>query len=238
MTRDLTGLLPFDLTWAEADPRLHPFDSADALEAVLSLAPASRVPTRPVGHAADHAVISWSHNEGADWADDMTRALVERFGRWTTGWRWAHDEGDLGGGPVGSWCCTRDSMTTPEETLTRVTDALCEWREWLEILAERFDRHRLDTVRPEDRPWAWERAATHLINHCVDRTGGGDAWYSHCSQVLTWFLTRWGVDEQTARARVAHAIDGRFESWIGPDQRLVTDVAERLAASLDSGGNP
>lgn len=62
----------------------------------------------------------------------MAAALAEHYGRWTVGRRWAHDEGDFDGGPVGNWCCPSHSITTPEETLARVTATLCEWRAWLE----------------------------------------------------------------------------------------------------------
>ncbi|MFD8994198.1 hypothetical protein [Streptomyces abikoensis] len=48
---------------------------------------------------------AWSHGEATLWADAMSHALAEHYGRWAVGWRWAHDEGDFGGGPVGNWCC-------------------------------------------------------------------------------------------------------------------------------------
>ncbi|MFJ9753262.1 cell filamentation protein Fic, partial [Streptomyces chartreusis] len=107
----------------------------------------------------------------------MTEALVDHYGRWVLGWRWARDEGDIGGGPIGSWCCPRDSITSPEETLARVMAALCEWRAWLEALAEHFDRFRLDDVPVEDRRGVWESAAVDLVTFVVDRTSSGDAWY-------------------------------------------------------------
>ncbi|MFJ4789568.1 hypothetical protein [Streptomyces sp. NPDC088794] len=224
-------LRPYDLAWTDVDPRTHAFDHADALDMVRALEPASRVPVRPVQKRTSEPVEAaeqyrtlchWSHNEGWAWADDMTEALVERYGRWSTGWRWAHDEGDLGGGPVGAWCCTLHSIGTPEETLERVAAALCEWREWLEFLADWFARYPL-----EGPP------ATHrLILQVVDRTGSGDAWYAHCRQVLTWYLTRWDTDPTTARALVEEAIGGRFESWTMPAGKLLDDVSEQLAVAL------
>jgi hypothetical protein len=230
MTREL---LPYSLSWDEVDPRLYPFRGDDALDVVRALEPASRVPVRPAGTPAGHELIAWSHSAGSDWTRDMTRALVERYGRWSLGWRWAHDEGELGGGPVGSWCCPRDSITTPEETLERVAASLCEWREWLEYLSRWFDNHPLGTLPAENRRDAWERATGHLVNQVLDRTGSGDAWYGHCEQVLTWFLTRWGVDPETAREQVEEAIGGRFESWCAPERTVVDGVAERLATSLE-----
>jgi len=230
------NLTPHDLTWSEVNPASHPFDRASALTAVRTLGPADRVPARPDDSADIWVVIAWSQNEGQAWANAMTRSLVERYGRWSLGWRWAPDEGDIGGGPVGSWCCPRHSITTPDATLTRVTKALGAWRSWLEDLAELFDRHRLDLPSVEDRRHAWERATASLVNHVVERTEAGDAWYEHCAQVLTWYLTRWGVDEQAAREQVEQAVAGRFESWTRPEHVVVEEVARHLAAPLQHEG--
>ncbi len=108
---------------------------------VRSLGPALRVPSRPDIPFGDPAMSAWSWGEGEPWANAMSHALAEHYGRWSVGWRWAHDEGDFDGGPVGYWCCPRDSITTPQETLARVVAALCEWREWLESLARWFDAY-------------------------------------------------------------------------------------------------
>ncbi|MFC5910227.1 Fic family protein [Streptacidiphilus monticola] len=165
---------------------------------------------------------------------------MERYGRWTVGWHWRHADG----GPVGNWCCPRDSITTPQETLTRVVAALCEWRAWLEALAGGFERYPLDLAAVEDQRILWERAARNLIWQVADRTCCDGGWYGHCRQVLTWFLSRWGVPRDAARELVDQAIGGRFHSWTGPDTVLVEDVAERLALSLrpnnghDDGGRP
>ncbi|WP_349637030.1 Fic family protein [Streptomyces sp. RerS4] len=175
---------------------------------------------------------AWSWDQGQVWADAMSYALARHYGRWTVGWRWSHDEGDFDGGPVGNWCCPRDSITTPEETLARVVAALREWREWLETLAGWFDAYPLDLTDIADQRILWERAARNLILQVVDRTGCGSGWYGHCRQVLMWFLSRWGVATDVARDLVDEAIGGRFHSWTGPDVVLVEDIAERLAHSL------
>ncbi|MGW2082551.1 Fic family protein [Streptomyces sp. NPDC001939] len=228
----IPDLAPSYLTWDEVDPARHPFDSASVTQVVYSLGPASRVPRRPDVPLTDPAMSEWSWDEGKPWADAMSHALVERFGRWAVGWRWAHGEGDFDGGPIGSWCCPRDSMTTPEETLARVVAALCEWRGWLESLAEWFEAYPLDLTTASDQQILWERAARNLIRQVVDRTGCDSGWHGHCDQVLTWFLSRWGVAPDIAQGLVDRAIGGRFESWTGPDTELVGDVAERLALSL------
>ncbi|MFJ9752832.1 hypothetical protein [Streptomyces chartreusis] len=79
----------------------------------------------------------------------------------------------------------------------------------------------------------WESAAVDLVMVVVDRTGSGDAWYEHSRQVLTWFLTRWGIDDTRAQVLVKEAIGGRFESWVAPEHQVVQDVAERLALSIE-----
>ncbi|WP_137990981.1 Fic family protein [Streptomyces vilmorinianum] len=231
-------LWPRLLTWDEVDPARHPFDGAAAARVVRSLGPALRVPNRPDVPLGDPAMSAWSRHEGKLWADAMSYALMERYGRWVVGWRWAHDEGDFDGGPVGSWCCPRDSITTPEETLDRVVAALCEWRAWLESLAGRFEAYPLDPLGIEGQRILWERATRNLIQQVVDRTGCGSGWYAHCRQVLTWFLSRWGVAPDIAQGLVAEAVGGRFHSWTSPDIVLIDDVAERLAQALPPGDRP
>ncbi|MGV2916562.1 Fic family protein [Streptomyces alfalfae] len=228
----IVELAPQFLHWDEVDPARHPFDEVSAAQVVHALGPARCVPSRPDIPFADSAMSAWSHGEARLWADAMSQALVERYGRWTLGWRWAHDEGDFDGGPVGNWCCPRDSITTPEETLPRVVAALREWRGWLESLAGWFDAYPLELADVGDQRILWERAARNLILHVTDRTGCGSGWYGHCRQVLTWFLSRWGIAPGTARDLVDQAIGGRFLSWTGPDIVLVDDVAERLSLSL------
>ncbi len=231
----IVDLAPGFLSWDEVDPSRHPFDRRSAAQVVESLGPALRVPRRPDVSVADPAMSAWDHGEGKLWADVMSCALVERYGHWVVGWRWAHDEGDFDGGPVGSWCCPQHSITTPQETLARVVAALCEWREWLESLAGWFEAYPLELAAVEDQRILWERAARNLILQVVDRTGCGSGWHGHCNQVLTWFLARWHVAPDVAEDLVAQAIGGRFHSWTSPGTVLVDDVAEQLALSLRPG---
>ncbi|MFG1694539.1 hypothetical protein [Nonomuraea sp. NPDC049309] len=111
----ISDLRPGHLTWDEVDPARHPFDPSSAAQVVASLGPARRVPGQDAGRDEDDL-----------WADAMSYALVARYGRWVLGRRWSHDEGDFDGGPVGAWCCPGHSIGTPEETIARVAEALCE----------------------------------------------------------------------------------------------------------------
>ncbi|MFC9034851.1 Fic family protein [Streptomyces arboris] len=231
----IVDLVPRFLSWDEVDPALHPFDASSAAQVVRSLGPARCVPRRPDVPYGDPVMSAWSHQEAELWATAMSHALVQQYGRWAMGWRWAHDEGDFDGGPVGNWCCPQHSVTTPEETLARVVAALCEWRGWLESLAGWFETYPLELDAVEEQRILWERAARNLILHVTDRTGCGSGWHGHCHQVLTWFLSHWGVSPDVARELVEEAIGGRFLSWTGPDAVLVEDVVERLALSLRPG---
>ncbi|WP_329043433.1 Fic family protein [Streptomyces sp. NBC_00178] len=236
----MSQLAPYALDWHEVDPALHPFDSSSVEEVVHVLGPAGRVPVRPRVPFADAVMTAWTRDKAQPWADAMSRALVLHYGRWVAGWRWSNDEGDVGGGPVSHWCCPRDSVSTPDETLDRVVAAVTEWRDWLESLAGRFEAYPLVLADVEDQRILWECAARNLIIQVTDRTGCGSGWYGHCRQVLTWFLTHWGVAPDVAGELVDKAIGGRFLSWTGPDTALVTDVAERLSLSLrsDDGERP
>ncbi|MGW6982365.1 Fic family protein [Streptomyces sp. NPDC054932] len=228
----IVELAPAYLSWDDVDPARYPFDSASAARVVRSLGPARCVPQRPDLRPGDRAMNAWNWDRGRVWADAMSHALAVHYGPWVAGWRWAHDEGDFDGGPVGNWCCPAHSITNSEETLDRVVAALCEWRAWLESLADWFERYPLDLSSVEDQRILWESAARNLILQVVDRTGCGSGWYGHCRQVLTWFLSHWGIGPALAEDLVGEAIGGRFKSWTGPDTVLVGSVAERLAQSL------
>jgi hypothetical protein len=223
------SLLPRTLTWDEVDPGTHPFDAVSAPHDIRGLAPAIMVPVRPCCSRGSRELTEWAYTVGWEWLEAMTQAMIERWGRWVTGWRWSPGEGDLDGGPVHGWCCTHDSVNGAGETLPRVSGALAEWRSWLEDLAERFNRYPLTGA--DDRV-LWERGMVHLVHHVLDRTMADSGWYQHCEQVLSWYLARWGVPAGEARHLVTEAIGGRFQSWIEPAGTDVEEVAERLASSF------
>ncbi|MDD9380862.1 hypothetical protein M8Z33_30275 [Streptomyces sp. ZAF1911] len=171
----IVELAPGFLTWDDVDPARQTFDCASVARTVRSLGPARCVPIRPDVPFGASAMSTWSRGEAKSWADAMSYALVQHYGSWTVGWRWAHDEGDFDGGPIGNWCCPQHSITTPEETLAYVAAALREWREWLEYLTGWFEAYPLDLTDIDDQRILWERAARNLILQVVDRTGCGAA---------------------------------------------------------------
>ncbi|MEH1057919.1 hypothetical protein V6U89_22255 [Micromonospora sp. CPCC 206171] len=228
-------IMPWWLTWPEVDPARHSFDRPSVPDVVRLLAPAASVPTRPPGRSGRDDVYEWGRRVGTRWADEMSVALVRHYGRWVSGWRWGVGEADLGGGPVHAWCCPADSMGSPEQTLDVVTEALVEWRGWLEELAERFGRF-LPAVTDDRADVAldgWERAVAHLVTVVVDRTCADGGWEHHCRQVLGWFLTVAGVPAERHAPLVEHAIGGRFDSFVAPPDRLIREVAERFAGEVE-----
>jgi len=225
---------PHTLRWAEVDPARHAFDPTAAPAVIRRLPAAARVPGRPPGRPRRDAVAPKRSTAQAAWVDAMDRDLTDHYGRWASGWRWAHGEGDVDGGPVVAWCCPEHSITTPRATLATVAAALVEWRSWLEHLGARFDQFLPMPVGATEHEVleVWERAVAHLVTVVVERTEAESAWYVHCQLVLGWFLSAAGVpDEQHARL-LDDAIGGRFRSWSSPEPSVVAGVAGRLAASV------
>jgi hypothetical protein len=224
--------LPRLLSWDEVDPARHPFDSASVDDVVRSLHAARRVPVNPRLPLLDPAVHTWRREAGT-WADAVTYALVQHYGRWVIGWQWGIGESEFDGGPVAGWCHASHSIRDdPDETLAAVAEAVREWRDWLENLAWRFEAYplRLDDI--DDQRILWERTASALILQVGDRTEGASGWYGHCRQVLTWYLTRWGIPQPRAAHLVQEAVGGRFHSWCSPDPATADEVAGRLTAPL------
>ncbi|RBL81259.1 cell filamentation protein Fic, partial [Streptomyces cavourensis] len=85
----IVDLAPSFLSWDDVDPARHAFDGTTVEESVRSLGPARCVPVRPDIPFGDPAMSEWSHGGARSWADAMSYALVQRYGRWAVGWRWA-----------------------------------------------------------------------------------------------------------------------------------------------------
>jgi hypothetical protein len=179
-------------------------------------------------------VIRWSDTAGTAWSAAMSAALVEHYGRWACGWRWSTGESDFDGGPIVSWCCPRDSMSTPDASLAVVAEAVIEWRSWLEELAERFGRFLPIPADADDEVVLdrWERAVAHLVTVVVDRTQADSGWHGHCQVVLGWFLSAAGIPPEQHAALIEDAFGGRFRSWVTPADRVIDEVAERLAGTM------
>lgn len=213
-------LHPSELSWADVDPEARVFDPGTVPAVVVDLLAAYE----PPAPGADWRLINL-------WLENVTVGLVEEYGRWAVGWRWSIGEGDLDGGPVGAWCCFSHSVTTPEATAAAIVAALVEWHDWLQELAERYDRFLPLPVGDLD---GWERAVAHLVTAVGDRTQYESAWYSCCMTALGWFLDAAGVEATRRAELLEHAVGGRFTSWVEPPRAVVESVAERLAERVSS----
>lgn len=215
-------LRPWSLPWSEADPRRNAFAWDDAEEARITALIALRTPPADVDRMDNFRFI-----------DEVTALLTSRYGRWACGWDWATHNG----GPVAAWCCDGHSVGEPEETAARVVASLLEWRDWLEDVAERFERLAPHPgLDAEDRSWYLERAVTRLVTTVVDRTHAESAWYGLCETTLTWFLASTGLGPEEAKKAVEAAIGGRFTSWAAPAPPLVDTVGESVAVLLTGRG--
>ncbi|MFC7247592.1 hypothetical protein ACFQO7_34450 [Catellatospora aurea] len=206
---------PRELSWADTRVSDRLFDPGTVPAVVGGLVAAAELPSP----GAD-----WRLREL--WLENISAGLVGRYGRWVVGWRWSVGEGDLDGGPVGAWCCLPHSATTPQATATAIAAALVEWREWLDDLAERFDRFLPLAAGDLD---GWERAVAHLVTAVGDRTQYESGWYSCCTTVLGWFLEAAGIAPARRKELLEHAVAGRFDSWVEPARTVVESVAEDLA---------
>lgn len=211
------------LTWADADPARYLFEVDDDAAEELAGLVAPLLPSPGVAREDRWRAL-----------DPVTEFLVGRYGRWACGWNWSVGEGDVDGGIVEVWCCSSDSVTTPDATAPLVVEALREWRGWLEDLAERFAALTPPgntRVNSTDH-WYWERACTRLVTVVADRTQAESGWYGHCMQVLRWFLAYNGIDEGQAQDIVENAVGGRFSSWIAPEVPVVDAVSSQFARGV------
>ncbi|MEV4628246.1 hypothetical protein AB0J90_18425 [Micromonospora sp. NPDC049523] len=209
---------PASLSWVDVDPRDRDFDPASVAAVAAELVTAENLPAKDA---------DWRLRDL--WLESVSIGFTERYGVWTVGWRWSVGEGDLDGGPVGNWCCFPHSVATPDQTAATVAAALIEWRDWLQDIAERFDRFLPLAADDLD---GWERAVAHLVTAVGDRTRYESAWYGCCTTVLGWFLEAAGIAASEHGKLLEHAIGGRFASWAEPDRKLVASVAERLAGQV------
>ncbi|MFJ5220313.1 hypothetical protein ACIP98_37210 [Streptomyces sp. NPDC088354] len=219
----MSELWAHTLTWADVNPARHPFEMDDDAAEELARLVAPLLPSAEVAREDRWRTLN-----------PVTEFLADRYGRWACGWNWSVGEGDADGGVVEAWCCSSDSVTTPDATAPLVVAALQEWRGWLKDLAERF----ADLAPPKNTPvtstdlWYWERACTRLVTVVADRTQAESGWYGHCMQVLRWFLAYNGIDEAQAEEIVTNAVGGRFGSWIAPDAQVVDAVSSRFATGV------
>jgi len=196
-------------TWRDVDPTTHPFDPA------------------PVRAIADACVIVGGDRGAIE--ENIDRALIATYGMWAAGWRWAASEPGCGG-LVRAWCCAADSLLQPREPRVRsiemVVAAVADWRAVLEQLSILFAEMRAANASAE-------QAATRLLPLVVERTECNDVWYATYATVLSWYLESTGLGDASIRAAIRQAIDGRFGSWIEPDEYVTGDVLRAVGVAVE-----
>jgi hypothetical protein len=221
--------------WADVDPALHPFDPAEALTVVRSVAPPLPAPAPPGvalrGRRGSQSEYRAARDVASRWNVAMTDALVGHYGSWAQGWHWTPDVDGYSDGQIRRWEYFEPISMSAGEALPLVADELVRWRRWLESLAERFDRFRL-ALRPDGPDHgdvaSWEAAIAHLLTTSeagAEDEGSRQGW---CRKVLTWFLTATGLPEQRSAALVHEALD-RYDQWKALTPADLADIAERIA---------
>ncbi|GAA1626320.1 hypothetical protein ACFQY4_13920 [Catellatospora bangladeshensis] len=166
------------LTWPDVDPARNPFDRTAAAGIVRAIV--SAVP------------VDADHGQRDGWRDEISRLLVAAFGIWAREWCWSPSPGSWHGGRVAAWCCTKHSVASAEENQACVSASLLDWRDWLEELAERFDRLLPDpNLAPTDLLVAWEAAIADLA-HAASGRMARDGWYGYFTWALCWLRSRPG----------------------------------------------
>ncbi|MEV0005363.1 hypothetical protein AB0H28_24175 [Micromonospora sp. NPDC050980] len=158
----------------------------------------------------------------------MTEVLMAHYGTWAYGWHW---------GPRSLWYYFSQIVTSGPETLARVAAALVDWRQWLEEVAERFDR-LLPALReaalagPDEAVAAWEAAFAELLTAGSAWAEDADGWYGPCHRLLVWLLTAAGLPADRSVALVDGALAPWLARWTYLSAGEVADVAERLARQV------
>ncbi|MFI7006971.1 hypothetical protein [Streptomyces sp. NPDC050145] len=196
------------MTWQDVDPGRHPFDPDQALETVRAVIGAPDPESgRPRG--------LWSDNS-------VARGLAEHYGTWAFGWFTATDEYPDSGAVIRQLPPSGLGSGDLDQQAVRYTEALLQWRAWLEELAATFapfipapgaDSGTVRRLR--------ESAIAPLVTLVVQRTDAGETWRGACNTALLWFLESTGMPSAEAEELADDIVDGEFESWTAPDQTAI-----------------
>lgn len=204
------------LWWSDVDPSTHTVDLAavrTVVEDTLRLATAAGADAHARANAVD-------------------RALLVAFGPWLAGWRWTQRDG----GPVVSYCCESHSLRGDVAgDANAILAGVEDWIGRLAQLATEFDTLSVRT-KGMDAPAKASCGASHLLPLVLEWTNADDAWYVTFELVLAWYLERELGNARLALEIAGEMINGRFASWIGPDEEefpaIGAETAEVTARKL------
>jgi hypothetical protein len=153
----------------------------------------------------------------------IDRLIQTGIGTWAWGWGWQ----DYGGDDhmvIRSWCCADHSLFpegySPDQvapTAARIIAGLREWRDYLETL-ERLYAAATIPDDPVAGPLAMAAAVTRIITTVIEVTECNDAWYGCAIDAVGWFFEYLGLVAADARQIASTTFDGKFESWVAPDE--------------------
>lgn len=214
------------LAWSEVDPAARPaVDPAEVAKLVRVLPPAAEVPS---------ADADWRLAEF--WYDRMTESLVEHLGVWVVGWWYTVTTEDRQDGVIPVWRAQLPAVTTPEETLTRIADAVVAWHKLLiELAADtngRFAQAAPASTDGPGEPPVWQ--AVQGNGRTVIVTAGHQGGLPHPRR-LSWADTRLqGVDFEvgTVQAVVTELVAATVLPSPGADWRLRDLWLENVSAGL------
>lgn len=218
----------FSLHWRDIDPAAHPCD----------LSPGREIVERHVRKLAESLPKVRNYVLGDKAQDtceyEITLDLVAHYGLWIAGWTWSCSEPG-GGGPVKSWCCSRDSLLPKndsiETSISRVVNAIGEWRAFLEEIA--IAQMELQTKTKDLPPeTAIEIIATHYLPIVIEKSQCNDAWYNLYDKVLQWHFEALGHDDLRIKQAIIQARSGKFESWTQPAPDVAQQVIQQLTIGL------
>lgn len=230
----------YDLHWNELDPR-HAVHAPDELREVLRAFLSKRLPE----YASDVEGIEKSARHRLPLLQEQWKVLAEitdivtdHCGAWAEGWQYSGGEGDGSGGVVSNWCCPNHSWTSnPDAFAELVVQSLCEWRTFIEQLADLFAEiarsveDRMTVVESSVSP-AVSEGITRVVSFVADCTGCNDAWYDYAQQSVAWLLEFLGLEPESAVQKARNALSGKFESWIRPSDESISNVNEQLGIEL------
>lgn len=164
--------------------------------------------------------------------DPVTEFLAGRYGRWARGRNWPTGEADAGGGAVEVWCCSSDSVTTPDATATLVVEGGPSGMAWLAGRpggAVRGPGSSGEHPGDLDGPLVLG-AGVHPPGHGGGRPHPGPERLVRALQASPPMVPRPQRHRRgQAQAIVENAAGGRSGSWITPDVLVADTVSSRFA---------
>lgn len=171
----------------------------------------------------------------------IQRLFKAEYGNWVELWVWSVRDGGL----VQADYSPEHSILSKDvfgyATVERVVAAFSEWWSVLNELSSAFASIREATSGfPTNRAASY--AATRLLPFVLQRTNADDAWYGTFSQVLIWYLESAGYSNRQIKSAVNQVVEGRFESWIEPEESLsqitCAEIGESVALAANTKDEP